>query len=694
MKYPQTKILFIATVIILLVSNTSFGQKDIRIKRRNFKIENKEGFKEAWKHRRKADRHFEEGVGFFDKALKHYKIAYNYNSENPALNYKMGVCYLVLRDNEKAIEAFNKALSSEELVAADIFYLLGRAYHLNYQFEEATEYYRKCLEVDILNELEETKKEINVYIRQCQSGIELMNNPVRVNVNNMGTNINSKYDDYGPVIHPNDSILYFTSRRKNEKNDERWVVDNRFYSDIYKSELKDGKWQKASVLPRRIYSRHNDAILEVTEDPDRLYIYRGDKKGGDIYYYEMKRGKWRGPKKFSSNINTRDKETAISFTEDKRTVFFVSDYEEQTLGKKDVFMANKNNKGKWEEIYNLGGIVNSWLNEEGVYISTLEDRLYFSSEGQSSMGGYDIFYTERDVDGNWEEPVNLGYPVNTPYDDVLFQMSNKTDKKGYFSSIREDTHGKKDLYEVIFLGEEKDYFVFFGQDSLAWTMEPKEELFYKTPEKLAIDTTIYLVGNVLDKNSKEGVKGRLQIIDNEKNKVIATYLSDTLGNYKIRLAEKKKYGVEITAKDYLFFAEEINMNQMEIKNDSIHKNFLLDKVEVGKKVVLENIYFETGSDKLKPESYAELDRVVKLLENNASIKLEISGHTDNVGSYIANKRLSKSRAKSVVDYLVGHGISKSRLTFEGYSFTRPIAPNDTPEGRRRNRRVEFEILEK
>src|SRR6056297_3938990 len=123
MKYPQTKILFIATVIILIVSNTSFGQKDIRIKRRNFKIENKEGFKEAWKHRRKADRHFEEGVGFFDKALKHHKIAYNYNSENPALNYKMGVCYLVLRDNEKAIEAFNKALSSDELVAVDIFYL-------------------------------------------------------------------------------------------------------------------------------------------------------------------------------------------------------------------------------------------------------------------------------------------------------------------------------------------------------------------------------------------------------------------------------------------------------------------------------------------------------------------------------------------------------------------------------------------
>lgn len=694
MKYDQTKIFLFIAVIFLMISQSAFGQKDIRIKRQDFKIENKEGFKEAWKHRREADRYFKDGVGFFDKALKHYKQAYNYNSENPALNYKMGVCYLVLRQNEKAIEAFNKSLSSDELVAVDIFYLLGRAYHLNYQFEEATEYYTKCLESDILNDLEETKKEINILIRQCQSGIELMNKPVRVNVNNLGPNINSEYDDYGPVLHPNDSILYFTSRRPNENNNKRWI-DNRFYANIYKSVLKKGKWQKANLYSDITYSRHNDAIVEVTENPERIYIYRGDKKEGDIYYYERNnRDKWRRAKRFSSNVNSKGKESAISFTKDKRTVFFISDDEGETVGGKDVFLANKNNKGKWAEKKNLGGIVNSWLNEEGVDISDLEDKLYFSSEGQNSMGGYDIFYTERDVDGNWEEPVNLGYPVNTPYDDVLFQMSNNTDKKGYFSSIREDSYGKKDIYEVIFLGEEKDYFVFFGHDSLAWTMEPKEDLFYKAPEKLAIDTTLYLVGKVLDENTKEGVKAKLQVIDNEKNKVIATYLSDTLGDYKIQLAEKKKFAVEITAKDFLFFAEEIDLNQMEIKNDSVHKNFLLDKVEIGKKVVLDNIYFETGSDKLKPESYAELDRVVKLLENNKTIKLEISGHTDNVGSYIANKRLSKARAKSVVDYLVGHGISKSRLTYEGYSFTRPIAPNDTPEGRRRNRRVEFEILEK
>jgi outer membrane protein OmpA-like peptidoglycan-associated protein len=176
--------------------------------------------------------------------------------------------------------------------------------------------------------------------------------------------------------------------------------------------------------------------------------------------------------------------------------------------------------------------------------------------------------------------------------------------------------------------------------------------------------------------------------------VVATHLTDTNGRYLVRLPEQKRYGVEVTAKDYLFFARNLNLSEMETVNDTIYKDFVLDKVEVGKKVVLENIYFETNSARLKPTSFPELDRVIKLMKNNPGLKLEISGHTDNVGSYLANKKLSENRAKSVVDYLVKEGIDQSRLTYEGYSFTRPIAPNDTPEGRQKNRRVEFEILEK
>ena len=689
------KLTIFLTITFLFAGTFSvLGQKDIRIKRRNFKLENKEGFREAWKSRREADNYFEEGIGFFDKALEHYKEAYNYNPDNAALNYKMGVCYLSLRKNKKAITAFNKALSLDEEVAIDIFYLLARAYHLDYQFENAIKNYQRCLEKDIIEDLDKTSDEINVYIRQCDNAQDLMQNPLRVNINNLGENINSKYDDYGSIIHPNDSVLYFTSRRKNEENDERWLGDNRFYSNIYRSYKINGEWSEAEIVPKRLRSDDNDAIVEITENPDRVYIYNGDKDNGDIYYYEKKRGKWRGPKNFTNTVNTNSKESALCFSRDKRTLYYISAWEDETLGKKDIFATKKNNKGKWQYPSNLGGLVNSWLNEEGVYVNDRGTRIYFSSEGKNSMGGYDIFYADRDADGNWQEPVNIGYPVNTPYDDLLFRIIDDSGKKGYFTSIRDDSHGRKDIYEVIFLGEEKDFFLMEEPTKLAWDSQPDSSIIDKTPEKLAIDTTLYLVGDIKDSTNNKGIKGKIQIIDNEKNKIVSTYLSDTLGNYTVKLPEKKKYGVEVTAKDYLFFTDIIDLNKMEIKNDSIHKDFYLDKVEVGKKVVLENIYFETGKSKLKKESYEELGRVVDLLNNNPSIKLEISGHTDNVGSYVANKKLSKARAKSVVDYLTSKGISASRLKYEGYSFTQPIATNDTPEGRQKNRRVEFEILEK
>jgi outer membrane protein OmpA-like peptidoglycan-associated protein len=688
------RLTIILTIVLLFAGTALHAQKDIRIKRRNFKIDTKQGFKEAWDHIKNADDFFEEGIGFFDKAIEEYKKAYDYNPENAALNYKMGICYLSLRDNKEAINAFNKALAQNEDIAIDIFYLLARAYHLDYQFENAINNYQRCLEKDIIEELDKTSDEINVYIRQCSNAQELIKSPVRVNINNLGPNINSKYDDYGSIIHPNDSILYFTSRRKTEENDERWIGDNKFFSNIYRSYKKDGEWTKAEIVPKRLRSDDNEAIVEITQSPERIYVYNADKDNGDIYYYEMKRDKWRGPKNFTNKLNTNDKESAMCFSTDEREIYYVSNWEEQTCGKKDLFVIKKDNKGRWRDPANLGGLVNSWLNEEGVYINDVGDRIYFSSEGKNSMGGYDIFYSERDADGNWQKPVNIGYPVNTPYDDLLFRLIDETGKKAYFTSIRDDTYGRKDIYEVIFLGAEKDYFLMEEKSPLAWEAKPDSSLLFKTPEKLAIDTTLYLVGNILDSTNNEGIKGKIQLIDNDKNKIISTYLSDTLGNYTIKLPEKKKYGVEVTAKDYLFYADQIDLNKLEIKNDTIHKDFYLDKVEVGKKVVLENIYFETGKSKLKKESYEELGRVVELLKNNPSIKLEIAGHTDNVGSYITNKRLSKARAKSVVDYLISQGISRSRLKYEGYSFTKPIATNDTPEGRQKNRRVEFKILEK
>jgi outer membrane protein OmpA-like peptidoglycan-associated protein/tetratricopeptide (TPR) repeat protein len=690
----KTILFFTALWISCFFWQSAPAQQDVRIPRGDFKIENKQGFKSAWKNRRLGDRYYDKGYGFYDQALEHFQKAHQYNPDNAPLNYKMGVCYLKTDQYAQAIELFNKALSTDEHVAVDVYYWLGRAYHLNEQFDNAIGYYQRSLEPDIIEDLEQSREKINLFMRQCSNGKELIKEPVRVNINNLGPVINSQYDDYGPVFTRDGSAMYFTSRRKHEDNDKRWLGDQKFYSDIYRSSKNEGQWKPARLIHEDIYSSHNDAVVALTDDPRRIYVYRGQKDQGDIYYYEKDGDKWRGPKNFSRMINTNAKESAMCFTRDGSTVYFVSTLQEQSMGKKDIFMSRRDADGKWSRPVNLGGLVNTSLNEEGVFINSTSDKLYFSSEGHNSMGGYDLFVSEQDASGNWKEPRNLGYPVNTPGDDILFRKIEGENNKAYYASAREDSYGGKDLYEIIFLGEEREYSYTPVMDPIAWNFKPRQEDLYRPGEKLAIDTTIYLVGRIIDTASDEGIQAKVEIIDNDQNKVVATHLSDTTGMYTIRLQERKKYGLEITAKDYLFFAKTLNLNQEEIRNDTIRKNFTLDKVEIGKKVVLENIYFETNSSKLKTASYPELERVARLMKDNPGIKLEISGHTDNVGSYLANKKLSEARARSVVEYLVQQGVARSRLTYKGYSFTQPIAPNDTPQGRQKNRRVEFKVLEK
>ncbi|MFP4620647.1 MAG: OmpA family protein [Bacteroidales bacterium] len=670
------------------------AQQDVRIKRRAFKIEEKEGFQSAWKSRRKGDDFYDKGRGYYDEALEHFLEAYEYNPELAALNYKIGACHFMLGNNEQAIKFLNEALAIDEEVATDVFYLLARAYHFNYAFQDAIRNYQRCLESDIIKDLDKSQKQIDVYIRQCNNGKDLLEEPVRVNINNMGKKINSPYDDYGPVF-KGDSVLYFTSRRKHEKSADRWPGDHKFYSNIYRSERKNGEWQKARLVTDEIFSSHNNAILEITSDPLRIYVYLGHEDEGDIYYYEHNGRRWRGPRSISGLINTNAKESSMCLTEDGRGVYFVSDLDDNnTMGGKDIFYSEKDADGKWSYPVNLGGTINTSLNEEGVFVNSTNDKLYFSSEGHNSMGGYDIFMSERDASGDWQKPENIGYPINTPYDDVLYRMIEGESNKGYYATVKEEGYGGKDLYEIVFLGEDREFEYSVSTEPIAWNVRPNKELLYRTPDKLAIDTTIYLTGHIIDTVAGEGIQARLEIIDNQKSQVVATHLSDTNGRYLITLPEQKRYGIEVSAKDYLFFSQSLDFNEMEVVNDTIYKDFILDKVQVGKKVVLENIYFETNSAQLKSSSYPELERVIKLMKDNPGIKLEISGHTDNVGSYVANKKLSESRAKTVVDYLVEHDIDQSRLEYEGYSFTQPIAPNDTPEGRQKNRRVEFEVLEK
>jgi outer membrane protein OmpA-like peptidoglycan-associated protein len=264
---------------------------------------------------------------------------------------------------------------------------------------------------------------------------------------------------------------------------------------------------------------------------------------------------------------------------------------------------------------------------------------------------------------------------------------------GYYSAIREGGLGAKDIYKVIYLGSEKEL-IFRTEDDLVAGPGVEKSGFLTLPQLTELDTTLVLTGQVLDTIGDEvPVVAKLTFIDPAQGTQDAHVVSDAAGSYIARLPEPKVYGVEINAAGYLYFLDILDLTS-ETGDEKLTQNFYLKKVEVGTKVVLENIYFETGKAVLRPESYDALDQVFRFLENNPTMQLEISGHTDNTGSLRINQRLSRERAKSVVDYLVGRGISQEMLVFEGYADTQPVAPNNTPEGRERNRRVEFKVLSK
>lgn len=680
--------------VFLLIGEFSIAQENIKIKKRDFQIEIKEvGFKDAWKNIKEGEKLFSAGLGTFADALQYYLKAYKYNSDCAQLNYKIGVCYLATDKFYHATEYLEKAYLKDNNVTDDIHFMLARAYHLNLDFDNAIENYKAYYSSFSLKELEKFEVGVDNYIKQCKYGQELVNSPVRVIINNLGDRVNSEYDDYNPVLHPNQDLLYFTSRRKTDKKDKRLDVDNKFYENVFVSEQAGDLWKKANLLDNKLDSKGNESVLFISPDGNRIYLYNGKENGGDILVSELKKGNWKSPKSITGRISSKAKETTIAFSPNGREMFFVSN-QDGTIGGMDLFYSKLNDKDKWSEPTNMGPAINTIYDEEGVYWHPKEDKVYFSSQGHNSMGGFDVFVIERNNEGFWSNPVNLGYPINTPNDDIFFKM-DENNKQAYYSSIRDNGFGGKDLYKVIFLGEEKELKLKTEDILLAWNHKPIVDLFYHAPFELKVDTALFMVGLVTDSKTAEPIKmAKIEVIDLELSQVIATALADTSGIYRIKIPKKKDYGVELTAKDYLFFVEIANLSQKQVVDSKIQANFQLDRIDVGAKMVLNNIFFETNKANLKTESAAELQRVAGLLIDNPTIRLEISGHTDNVGSYKSNQKLSEARAKSVVNYLVTQGVGSSRLEYKGYSFNQPIAENNTPEGRAQNRRVEFKVLSK
>ncbi|MEO6884113.1 MAG: OmpA family protein [Bacteroidia bacterium] len=678
-------------LLIVIIAQCAAAQ-NVEFVKKNFEGD-KAGLKEALKSIDAGDVLYQQGIYMYNLALPSYLQANNFNPNNALLNFKIGSCYLYSAYKSKSLTYLQKAFSLNPNVDPQIHLLLGEGYHLNMDWDKAIGEFQLYLQnTPAKKENMDNIAAANKGIEECNTGKEMVQHPVRVFIDNLGDAINTKYPEYGPLISADESEMIFTSRRPNTTGGQIDPGSGQYFEDLYISYFKDGKWTPAEDMGPPIDTPDHDATAGLSADGQTLYVYRfKEKDGGDIYESDLQGDQWSKPERMSKKINSPYHESTVSLSPDGNTLYFVSD-KPGGLGGRDIYMTQKDDKGKWGDAQNLGPVINTKYDEEGCFIHPDGKTLYFSSKGHNTMGGYDIFKSVYE-NGQWSEPVNLGYPINSADDDVFFVISG-SGKHGYYASAKGDSYGDKDIYMITFLGPEKPLVLNNEDNLLANAVAPVKEMVIAPAMEIKTARTTILKGVITDAITQQPLEASIEIVDIKKNQTIATFSSNSKsGKYLVSLPSGKNYGITVKAPDYLFHSENVNLPDT-AAYQVIEKNIALNKVAVGSKIVLENIFFDTDKATLRPESTNELERLIKLMNDVPTLKIEISGHTDNKGSLEHNQKLSESRAQSVVNYLVSKGISASRLQFKGYGMTQPIATNDTDEGRQQNRRTEFKILSK
>jgi outer membrane protein OmpA-like peptidoglycan-associated protein len=473
---------------------------------------------------------------------------------------------------------------------------------------------------------------------------------------NIGEEWNGTYDKTQPVISPDGKTLYCINW-----NDPTNVGGKDDANDVMYSTLgSDGKWGPLKNIGRPINNKSSNFVIACSPDNNMLvlanqYDVNGESNGGG-----MSISLRNSDGNFSIPVNQviknyKNKSEYVSYfipTNNKTLLLGIES--DKGFGDQDLHVSFLNNDNTWSEPLNMGNIINSAGPDATPFLAADGKTLFFSSAGHKGFGGYDIFVSRRLDDSwtNWSVPENLGPNINTWASEIGYFMSAKGDY-AYLSS-------NGDIHRI--------------------------------KNQAAIDPVILLSGKVLNNVTKKPMAAQIKYYDLTENKELGIAVSDEInGEFKIVLQKGKKYSFLAEKNGFYAVSESIDLKDLK-EYKEINRDLFLNPVEKGQAIRLNNLFFEVNKSVLMPESYAELDNLLKLLSNQPELKIEIYGHTDSDGSDESNLKLSEDRAKSVVAYLVSKGVKSDRLSAKGLGETKPAAPNTSPENKAINRRVEFKVL--
>ena len=689
-------------VLLLIFFSTQYVfSQNIEFKSSNFKFD-KYGLKKAVNNIKLGNELLEKGneavlnrndaIDFFERALFYFLQSNDFNPKNTELNLKIGNAYLFTNKKYLAFDFLKKAIfldEKEQAADPSIHFYYAMALQLEERYNDAINQlktFNNKLSVKRFSSYEDFYKK---YILECESAKELTKKPKKIWIDNI--TLNSIADDWSPCLSADGELLIFTSNRANEHLADEF---GRYDNDIYYSTLDGRKWNSISAITS-LNTKEEDASGGLSYDGQRLLIYKTENDNTDVYESKLEGITWNSPirkmGKQGNSVNTSDNETLASYDPQDIKVYFLTDggYSKNW----DIMFSGVMNRERniWGKGQSAGYEVNTKYHEGSVYMHPDGKTMYFSSQGHNSMGGYDIFVSLIDDLGHWGPPVNLGYPINTPYDD-LFYSSTANGRVAYIASNRKGGKGGMDIYKLTFWGTEKSQSLDSEEQLIASIANPIQDKSIAKSIIIKEKNLTVFKGRVLDMITKGVVAANIIITDNSTAKEYVRLSSNSAsGKFLVSLPSGKNYGIAVSSDGYLFHSENFDILKGRTYNLVI-KDIELMYIDIGSKVALRNVFFDIGKSEVKEDSFAELNRLVALMKDLTNLKVELSGHTDNTGSNVLNQRLSQKRAEAVVEYLIQKGISSERLAAKGYGSSDPVDSNDTDHGRQNNRRTEFEIL--
>ena len=468
---------------------------------------------------------------------------------------------------------------------------------------------------------------------------------------NAGDKINSAESEYLPCLTIDGKEFFFTRRLRG------------YNEDFFSAKWNGTDWVQAAPLGGNVNTNNNEGAQMISQDGEWLVFTACNREDGwgscDIYISFLTQNGWSEGINLGGKVNTDQWESQPCLSPDKRDLFFAS-RRHGGYGGSDIYVSHLSANGEWSAPENLGPQINTKGDESCPFIHADNQTLFFTSNALQGYGEDDLFFARKGPKGDWSVPENLGYPINTIYKEgTLFIAADA--KTAYYASDRTDSKGGLDIYS------------------------------FELPENIRPNKTLWVKGKVFDKKTTKGLPSAVELIDLNTKQLISQVQTDERGNYLITLPIGKDYAFNVNRKGYLFYSDNFFLSNRS-PDSTYEKDIPLQPIEANASVVLKNVFFDVNKYDLKPESEAELDKLVQLMNDNPAVKIQIGGHTDNVGKPADNLTLSNNRAKAVVTYLVSKNISPQRLVAKGFGETQPIDDNKTDEGRGRNRRTEMKVI--